>query len=93
MKEQALNFFKLDMGITQDKRDKYFTALIEAAQKELERKGILLDEKSIDDVILLADYAAWIYRKRQEDIPISPNLQIRIRNRTVLKRSKENGNS
>lgn len=93
MLDKALKLFKIDMGITHNKRDEYYLSLIESSQKELERKGIYLKEESIDDVILLVDYSLWAYRKRQEDVPISNNLQIRIKNRIVLERSKEDGDS
>ncbi len=84
--DEVLKLFKLDLGITHDKRDAYFYALLEAAVLELKRKGIVLDLGQADDMMLLSDYAAWLYRKRQEDVPMANNLNWRIMNRKVRKR-------
>ena len=35
--DEVLKLFKLDLGITHDKRDAYFYALLEAAVLELKR--------------------------------------------------------
>jgi hypothetical protein len=85
----VLSLFKNDLGITHTLRDDYFTKLIQASQKEIEEKGIILDlVNSVDDQVLLSDYAAWKYRKRQENVGMSQNLQFRIRNRVVKARSE-----
>jgi len=81
--DEVLKLFKLDLGITHDKRDTYFYALLNAASMELGRKGITLDLAQADDQMLLSDYAAWLYRKRQEDVPMANNLNWRIMNRKV----------
>lgn len=85
-----LSLLKLDLGITTNGRDEYFINLIEGSIKEIERKGITLDLNNIDDQMLLSDYSAWKYRKRQEDIPLAQNIQLRIRNRIVKERSVAN---
>jgi hypothetical protein len=96
--EQVLAMFKADLGITSTARDVYFTNFILSQKAELEKKGFnLLIEiagetpANIEDVMLLSDYAAWLYRKRTENIPLSQNLQYRIRNRIVKARSELNG--
>lgn len=85
--EVILKLLKIDLGITHDKRDSYFLALLSAAKAELEKKGFLIDMSQVDDQILLSDYAAWVYRKRQENIPLSKNLQYRIRTRMIQARA------
>lgn len=87
--DQILKLFKLDMGIMTDKRDYYFSELIQAARKELTDKGISLKDEAVGDMMLISDYAAWIYRKRQEDTQLSRNLQMRIRNRIVKARARD----
>ena len=82
-----LSLLKIDLGITHTLRDTFFTALLGAAQTEIESKGITLDLANIEDQMLLSDYAAWKYRKRQEDVGMSQNLSSRIRNRIVKVRS------
>lgn len=76
--DEVLKLLKLDLGINHDKRDSYFIALLESAQMELSRKGIALNLTQADDMMLLSDYAAWLYRKRQEDVPMSNHLNWRL---------------
>ena len=85
--DEVLKLFKLDLGITHDKRDAYFYALLVAAVLELKRKGIVLDLGQADDMMLLSDYAAWLYRKRQEDVTMANKLNWRIMNRKVRGRA------
>lgn len=86
--ETVLQLLKIDLGISHNVRDAFFTALLLSSQKELEQKGIPLELTRIEDQILLSDYSAWVYRKRTENIPLSQNLQFRIRNRVVKERAK-----
>lgn len=88
--DTVLALFKVDLGIMQDKRDEYFKAMISASKAVLEGKGFTLNLENAEDQILLSDYAAWCYRKRQEDVPLSHNLQWRIRNRIIRVRAEEN---
>ena len=87
----CLELLKLDLGIKNTSKDVYYNSLLEAAQKELERKGISLEKNSVEDAMLISDYAAWCYRKREENIPLPVNLQLRIRNRIVSARAKKGG--
>jgi hypothetical protein len=84
-KATCLELLKLDLGITHNLRDVYFNKLLTSSQNEVERTGIVLDFSEGDDQLLLVDYAAWSYRKRQENVPLSRNLQIRINNRVIKK--------
>ena len=86
-----LTLLKIDLGITHTARDDYFTKLIEGSIGEIERRGIELYATNTDDQMLVADYSAWIYRKRQENIPLPHNINLRLRNRIVRKRSVEDG--
>lgn len=85
--EEALIILKTDLGITSTVKDDYFTKLLETCLTELKNKGIILSLNNTEDLMLISDYAAWQYRKRQENVPISNNLQFRIRNRVVKARS------
>jgi len=84
-KATLLELLKLDLGITHNLRDTYFNNLLVSSQKEIEITGIALDFSSPDDQILVVDYTAWAYRKRQEDIPLSKSLKSRINNRVIKK--------
>jgi hypothetical protein len=87
-----LDLFKTDLGITHNLRDSFFTDLLNASIGEIERRGIKLDLLKIDDAILVVDYTLWTYRKRQEDIGLAKNIQLRLRNRIIEERiNKQNG--
>lgn len=86
--DTALQMFKLDLGITHNMRDAYFTNLLNASASELERRGIDLDLTSADDIMLLSDFAAYNYRNREENVEISRNLRNRILNRQVKGRAE-----
>ncbi len=85
--DTVLKLFKIALGITHDKRDEYYTQMLEARKAELEEKGVSLNLSQAEDQILLCDYAEWMYRKRTEDVPLAQNLQWRIRNRIVKGRA------
>lgn len=83
----VLSLLKMDLGITHTLRDTYFITLIQSVVKEIEQKGITLNLNSAEDQILLSDYSAWVYRKRQENLPLAQNIQQRLRNRIVKERA------
>ena len=83
----VLSLFKIDIGISHTLRDEYFISFLQSTKSEIEEKGIVLDLTCVEDQMLLSDYAAWKYRKRQEDVGMSQNLRFRIRNRIVKARS------
>jgi hypothetical protein len=84
--DTILNLLKIDLGITHSIRDTYFIQLLQGSVKEIEKRGITLDLNKTEDQMLLADYAAWIYRKRTEDTPLANNIQHRLRNRIIEER-------
>jgi len=84
--DTILSLFKIDLGITHNLRDSFFIELINSSLFEIERKGISLDLSRSDDAMLLCDYALWTYRKRQEDVGLSRNIQHRLRNRIIEER-------
>lgn len=86
--EQILQLFKIDLGISHDKRDSYFLKLLESCDKELAGKGVYIHRDRAEDMILLSDYAAWVYRNRAEDTGISRNLKQRIINRQMKRRAR-----
>ena len=86
--ETVLQLLKIDLGISHNLRDAFFIAQIGACKAEIENKGIALDLATVEDQILLSDYATWRYRNRTEDVPLANNLQYRIRNRITKERAK-----
>lgn len=89
--DTILNLLKIDLGVTHSLRDAYFISLIKSSVAEIERRGIVIDPKDTEDQMLVSDYAAWTYRKRQEDTPLAQNIQHRLRNRIIAERiAKQN---
>lgn len=84
--DTLLHLLKIDLGITHTLRDAFFISLLKGTVAEIERRGISLNQQSADDQMLIVDYAAWTYRKRQEDIPLANNIQHRLRNRIIKER-------
>lgn len=84
----ALELFKLDLGVSHSKRDRYFLQLLKSAENEINSKGISIDLEKSDDLLLVVDLALWKYRKRTEDVPLSKNIRQRIRDRIVKERAK-----
>lgn len=77
-----LELTKARLEIRNDIRDEFLTALNEVAAKEISREGITLDISDIDDLDLVADYTAYLYRKRSSDDPAMPrSLRYRLNNR------------
>jgi len=83
----CLQLFKMDIGITHNLRDAFFSNLIESSYSEL--KGMGVDFNSItstaEDAQLIVDYSSWMYRKRQEDVGLPRRLRFKINNRIISK--------
>lgn len=87
----CLIMLKSDLGISHNARDDYLTSVLEACLKELASRGVSLDiDGSVEDEMLLSDYAAWRYRNRDKPISLAQNLQIRINNKKAKGRCKLN---
>lgn len=81
----CLQLLKLDLGITHNLRDTYFSNILNTAEMELTKMGVDLTSSTVEDTQLVVDYAVWQYRKRQEDVGLSRNLKFRINNRIIQK--------
>lgn len=90
MNETLLQLLKLDLGITHNLRDAYFSRLLISSQNELGIMGVETNVSLEEDQMLIVDYAVWTYRKRQEDVPLSKNLRLRINNRIIKKAGATN---
>lgn len=81
--DTVLQMLKIDLGINHTLRDEYFKKMIVANSKELNSRGVKLDLEKAEDIMLLSDYCAFVYRKRMEDVPMSRNLSLRISNKKI----------
>lgn len=89
----ALQLFKLDLGITHHLRDTYFSNILDASYNELSKMGIDFSSSTVEDLQLIVDYAVWNYRKRQEDVGLSRSLKFRIHNRVIQKAGAKDAES
>lgn len=89
----SLQLLKLDLGITHNLRDIYFSNVLETAHIELSKMGVDLSLSTVEDMQLIVDYAVWNYRKRQEDVGLSRSLKFRIHNRAIQKVGTNNAKS
>ena len=72
---------RLNRLSTDTSLDVYLSSRIEAASAELQRTGIKLDAMSIDDTVLLADFAVWQYQNRDAPGGMPDWLRLRRRER------------
>lgn len=69
--EQVLSMVKMDLGIVSGAYDQRLKEYIKSAKAAIEREGIKLISDSVEDMDIVARYAAWMWRKRDtgEGIP------------------------
>lgn len=82
-----LELTKARLEIRTGIRDEFLTTLNEVAMEEIAREGITLDISGIDDLDLVADYTAYLYKKRLSDTPVMPrSLRYRLNNRVFAEK-------
>lgn len=59
-----LELTKLDLQILSDEYDGYIQSLIAASKKAITTEGIVLNEDSVEDGVLISAYARHLYRDR-----------------------------
>lgn len=71
--------------------DEYLQNLLQAAEQMITREGISLTD-TIEDGNLVVMYAAYLYRKRADDMPAMPRmLRYALNNRLFAQKVKEAG--
>lgn len=80
--ESVLKIVKQDLMIASNMRDEYLKTIIQSCERELAGRGVEL-VNGVEDTLLLADYVAFRYRHRTDDVPLPKNLQLRIQNKKV----------
>lgn len=81
--ETLLSLIKSDLRILHTDDDAYLTTLLNAARLYITAFGIILNDDDISDTLLIVDYAAWTYKKRDTDEGISKNLMFRFNTRLL----------
>ncbi|MBR0127402.1 MAG: hypothetical protein IJL99_03990 [Firmicutes bacterium] len=82
-----LTILKTDLQISVDAYDDLLNNFILLAKKNIETEGITLTE-SAEDGMLVETYAAWLARKRKENVPMSRMLRYMLNNRLLSEKMK-----
>lgn len=86
-----LDLTKARLELNRDTKDTFLTHLNEVAKVEIAREGITLNIEEVDDLDLVADYSAYLYRKRNSDEPAMPrSLRYRLNNRLMAEKGAAN---
>ena len=59
---------ELDMHSLPDKRQEQLQSYLDVAAGRIRKIGITLDSTSHDDTHLLVEYAAWLFRRRRQEV-------------------------
>ena len=85
--ETILKILKTDLQITAMSYDELLQQQIKLAKEDIKKQGITLEDTD-EDGMLVEMYAAWIARKRKENIPMSRMLQRMLHNRLLAEKMK-----
>ena len=58
---------ELDMHSLPEQRKSQLQSYLDVAAERIREKGIILDESNAEDVHLLVEYAAWLFRRRRQE--------------------------
>lgn len=84
-----LVLLKADLNISVSARDTMLTNLISVAKNRIATEGITFDADNIDDCSIVEQYAAYLYRARNEKAEMPRFLRWALNNR--LMEEKANG--
>ena len=87
-----LILLKQDLEILHDAQDDYLTMLLKAAEENILREGIILNDREYSASVVVAQYAAWMYRKRKLDTAPMPRM-LRYTLNNMLIKQKAGGNN
>lgn len=81
----ALKMLEVDLGYMKPpgEIEDYLTHLLDAAARELKRRGVQIDSSDPADLHLHVMYAAWLYRKRATGAAMPDMLRYALRNSQV----------
>lgn len=87
--ESILKLLKLDLRISVSAYDTLLQAYIESAEKAIEIEGINLMPGDEADEMLVVQYAAWLFRHREDNIPMSRMLRWQLNNRLLSEKARD----
>lgn len=88
-REDILIMLKTDLQISASQYDEYLMNMIKLAEREIKKEGIVLEETEkhgfeIEDGTLIQMYAAYLYRKRKEQVVAMPRSLRYMLNNTLF---------
>lgn len=88
-REDVLSMLKMDLQISASQYDEYLMNMIRLSEKEIKKEGIVIEESetsgfSIEDGMLIQMYAAYLYRKRKEQVVAMPRSLRYMLNNTLF---------
>ena len=90
-KATQLSLLKIDLQISTDKLDAFLYVMLDGAAAAIARENIKLTD-SIEDGMLIIQYAAYLYRKRREQNTAMPRyLRWMLNNRKISGEAQNNG--
>lgn len=78
-----LEMLKTDLGIVSSAYDTRLQQYLDSAQAEIIREGASLDLTNIGDMQLVASYAAWMWRRRDEMTGMPRMLRYQLNNKVL----------
>lgn len=91
MDEQTkLSMLKIDLGITTTAYDTRLGQYLEGAASAIATEGITITD-SVEDGNLVVMYAAWMWRKRAENVPMPRMLRWQLNNRLFREKVNADG--
>ena len=88
-REDVLSMLKMDLQISASQYDEYLMNMIRLSEKEIKKEGIVIEKSetsgfSIEDGMLIQMYAAYLYRKRKEQVVAMPRSLRYMLNNTLF---------
>lgn len=76
------SILKIDLGISVEAYDELIEPVIERTKEAIKEMGITIRDTDSDGM-LVEQYAAWILRKRKENVPFPRMLRHQLNNRLL----------
>lgn len=91
---EILSLVKLDLTMSSTAYDTYLLGLIDRAENAIQMEGIALNLDQTADVMVLVQYAAYLWRKRKgEDLAMPRSLRWELNCRHVAQERGESSGS
>lgn len=84
---ELLSGLKVDLGITTGAYDDRLCNYLRTAQARIAEEGIVL-ENTVEDIMLVQQYAAWLWSKRDSGAGMPRMLRLALNNRLFSRKMR-----